>query len=52
LCKPPPDFVNPFEVATFVRSAGKLEFDVMLEAKMKDQGCFAYGVTWRAARRT
>lgn len=30
------DFVNPFEFATFMRSAGKLEFDVMLEAKMKD----------------
>ena len=30
------DFVNPFEFATFMRSAGNLEFDVMLEAKMKD----------------
>ena len=30
------DFVNPFEFATFMRSAGPLEFDVMLEAKMKD----------------
>lgn len=39
--KPPPlvghaDFVNPFEFATFMRTMSKLEFDVMLEAKMKD----------------
>jgi UV DNA damage endonuclease len=39
--RPPPlaahaDFVNPFEFATFMRSARDLEFDVMLEAKMKD----------------
>ncbi|HVF70809.1 MAG TPA: UV DNA damage repair endonuclease UvsE [Chthoniobacterales bacterium] len=30
------DFVNPFEFATFMRDTGGLEFDVMLEAKMKD----------------
>lgn len=30
------DFVNPFEFITFMRSAGDLEFDVMLEAKAKD----------------
>lgn len=30
------DFVNPFEFATFMRTAAGLEFDVMLEAKMKD----------------
>ena len=30
------DFVNPFEFATFMRVAAGLEFDVMLEAKVKD----------------
>ncbi|MBV9009438.1 MAG: UV DNA damage repair endonuclease UvsE [Verrucomicrobia bacterium] len=30
------DFVNPFEFATFMRTMADLEFDVMLEAKMKD----------------
>ena len=30
------DFVNPFEFATFMRATNGLEFDVMLEAKMKD----------------
>ncbi|WP_211657935.1 hypothetical protein [Paracoccus subflavus] len=30
------DFVNPFEFATFMREAGNLDFDVMLEAKTKD----------------
>jgi UV DNA damage endonuclease len=31
------DFVNPFEFATFMRGMSGREFDVMLEAKMKDQ---------------
>jgi UV DNA damage endonuclease len=30
------DFCNPFEFVTFMRSAGGLNFDVMLEAKAKD----------------
>ncbi len=30
------DFCNPFEFATFMRVAEGLEFDVMLEAKVKD----------------
>jgi UV DNA damage endonuclease len=30
------DFVNPFEFITFMRVAEGLEFDVMLEAKVKD----------------
>jgi len=30
------DFINPFEFATFMRDAGELSFDVMLEAKSKD----------------
>jgi hypothetical protein len=30
------DFCNPFEFATFLRTASGLEFDVMLEAKAKD----------------
>lgn len=30
------DYVNPFEFATFMRTAQGLEFDVMLEAKTKD----------------
>jgi UV DNA damage endonuclease len=30
------DFCNPFEFATFIRTASRLEFDVMLEAKAKD----------------
>ena len=30
------DFVNPFEFATFMRTAAGMEFDVMLEAKSKD----------------
>jgi UV DNA damage endonuclease len=30
------DFTNPFEFATFMRTAEGLEFDVMLEAKTKD----------------
>lgn len=30
------DFINAFEFATFMRLMGELEFDVMLEAKMKD----------------
>ncbi|MXP62790.1 UV DNA damage repair endonuclease UvsE [Roseomonas sp. M0104] len=30
------DFCNPFEFITFMRTAGGLEFDVMLEAKVKD----------------
>ena len=30
------DFVNPFEFATFMREMANFEFDVMLEAKMKD----------------
>jgi UV DNA damage endonuclease len=30
------DFVNPFEFATFMRTAEGLDFDVMLEAKAKD----------------
>jgi UV DNA damage endonuclease len=30
------DFCNPFEFATFMRTASGLEFDVMLEAKAKD----------------
>jgi UV DNA damage endonuclease len=30
------DYVNPFEFATFMRTARGLEFDVMLEAKTKD----------------
>jgi UV DNA damage endonuclease len=31
------DFVNPFEFATLIRGMSGAEFDVMLEAKMKDQ---------------
>ncbi len=30
------DFVNPFEFVTFLRLAGELDFDIMLEAKAKD----------------
>ena len=30
------DFCNPFEFATFMRTAADLEFDVMLESKAKD----------------
>lgn len=30
------DFTNPFEFATFMRTAHDLEFDVMLESKTKD----------------
>jgi len=30
------DFVNPFEFVTFLRLAGDLSFDLMLEAKAKD----------------
>ncbi|MDH2329062.1 UV DNA damage repair endonuclease UvsE [Cereibacter sp. SYSU M97828] len=30
------DFTNPFEFATFMRTADGLDFDVMLEAKAKD----------------
>jgi UV DNA damage endonuclease len=30
------DFCNPFEFATFMRTAAALEFDVMLESKAKD----------------
>jgi UV DNA damage endonuclease len=30
------DFVNPFEFCTFMRDAHGLDFDVMLEAKVKD----------------
>lgn len=30
------DFCNPFEFATFMRAVDGLEFDVMLEAKVKD----------------
>jgi UV DNA damage endonuclease len=30
------DFVNPFEFAAFMRTAAGLDFDVMLEAKVKD----------------
>lgn len=30
------DFANPFEFATFMRTAAGLEFDVMLESKAKD----------------
>lgn len=30
------DFINPFEFATFMRTAQGLDFDVMLEAKTKD----------------
>ncbi|MFC7554840.1 hypothetical protein ACFQU7_25425 [Pseudoroseomonas wenyumeiae] len=30
------DFCNPFEFITFMRIAEGLEFDVMLEAKVKD----------------
>ena len=30
------DFCNPFEFATFMRMAGGLDFDVMLESKAKD----------------
>jgi UV DNA damage endonuclease len=30
------DFCNPFEFATFMRTASDLEFDVMLESKAKD----------------
>ena len=30
------DFTNPFEFATFMRTASELEFDVMLEGKAKD----------------
>ena len=30
------DYVHPFEFMTFMREAGTLDFDVMLEAKMKE----------------
>ena len=30
------DYVHPFEFMTFMREVGTLDFDVMLEAKMKD----------------
>jgi UV DNA damage endonuclease len=30
------DFINPFEFATFLRTMDGMDFDVMLEAKMKD----------------
>ena len=30
------DFISPFEFITFMRTAGGLDFDVMLEAKAKD----------------
>ncbi len=30
------DYVHPFEFMTFMREAGHLDFDVMLEAKVKD----------------
>jgi UV DNA damage endonuclease len=30
------DFCNPFEFATFMRTAEGLDFDIMLEAKSKD----------------
>ena len=30
------DFCNPFEFATFMRTVGDFEFDVMLESKAKD----------------
>ena len=30
------DFTNPFEFATFMRMAGELVFDVMMEGKSKD----------------
>jgi UV DNA damage endonuclease len=30
------DYVNPFEFITFMRLAGGLSFDIMLEAKVKD----------------
>ncbi len=30
------DYVHPFEFMTFMRAAGHLDFDVMLEAKVKD----------------
>ncbi len=30
------DYVHPFEFVTFMRRAGHLDFDVMLEAKVKD----------------
>jgi UV DNA damage endonuclease len=30
------DFANPFEFATFMRSVAELQFDVMLECKVKD----------------
>ena len=30
------DFTNPFEFATFMRTAQGLDFDVMLESKTKD----------------
>jgi UV DNA damage endonuclease len=30
------DYVHPWEFAAFLRSAGPVPFDVMLEAKMKD----------------
>jgi UV DNA damage endonuclease len=30
------DYVHPWEFAAFLRAAGPVEFDVMLEAKMKD----------------
>jgi UV DNA damage endonuclease len=30
------DYVNPFEFITFMRLAGELSFDIMLEAKVKD----------------
>jgi len=32
------DFTNPFEFATFMRTAEGLEFDVMMEGKCKDLG--------------
>jgi UV DNA damage endonuclease len=34
------DFVNPFEFATFMRTMVGMNFDVMLEAKMKDLALF------------
>ena len=30
------DFLNPFELFTFLRMAGDLRFDIMLEANAKD----------------
>lgn len=32
------DFINPFEFARFMRDAGRLTFDIMLESKTKDIG--------------